>query len=194
MTIKNAIEWLKSNNFHIKLGCVPGSEEERFLDVRAEQIAKAIDMGIEALERTEEGEWVLSNPDACVHTSHCSSCGWEETFPPLYCPGCGRKMKNPMRTSQEDEFKFALEFEEIGNSDEEEDEDKAFVEALNTLLEEAVKDGGDAGGAYHQNLDELKDATKDVLRKAYLDDKYEAIITEGSTTWSWVKVVRNMGF
>lgn len=190
MTIKNAIEWLKCDK---KLCYDPGSEEERFPNIRAEQIAKAIDMAIEALERTEEGEWVLSNPDACVHTSHCSSCGWEETFPPLYCPGCGRKMKNPMRTSQEDEFKFALEFEEIGNSDEEEDEDRAFVEALNTLLEEAVKDGGDAGGAYHQNLDELKDATDTTLRKVYLDDKYEAIIEEDVTKWSWVKVISRSG-
>ena len=190
MTTKNAIEWLKYNR---KLCCVPGSEEEKFLDVRAEQTAQALDMGIEALERTEEGEWVLSNPDACVHTSHCSYCGWEETFPPLYCPGCGRKMKNPMRTSQEDEFKFELEFEEIGD-EEDKDEDKAFVKAVNALLEEAVKDGGDAGGAYHQNLEGLKEATDALLKEVGLDDEYETIITNDYTHWSLVKVVIKIPF
>lgn len=190
MTIKNAIEWLKYDR---TLCCDPDSEEERFPNIRAEQIAEAIDMGIEALERTEEGEWVLSNPDTCVHTSHCSSCGWKETFPPLYCPGCGRKMKNPMRTNQEGTFEFELGFEKIDDSNDDED-DKEFVKALNTLLEEAVKDGGDAGGAYHQNLDGLKDATNAILRKTCLDDKYEVIIVENSDRWSWVKIIPNMGF
>ncbi len=188
MTIKNAIEWLKYN----KESCC--NENGKFLDSRAEQVAEALDMGIEALARSEEGEWVLSYPGGCLHTSHCSSCGWEETFPPLYCPGCGRKMKNPMRTSQEDEFKFELGFEEIGDSDEEEDEDKAFVEALNTLLNEAVKDGGDVGGAYHQNLEGLKEATDALLREVGLDDEYETIITNDYTNWSLVKVVIKIPF
>ena len=70
----------------------------------------------------------------------------------------------------------------------------AFIKTLNILLEEAVKDGGDAGGAYHQNLDELKEATNTLLEAISLDDKYMAIIKEDFTKWSWVKVVPSKEF
>ena len=33
--------------------------------------------------------------------------------------------------------------------------DEDIVKALNLLIEEAVYDGGDAGGAYHQNQHDL---------------------------------------
>ena len=109
-----------------------------------------------------------------------------------------------MRTTQEDEFKFELEFEKFDDDDDDDDEDEdegmaiknkvAFIKTLNILLEEAVKDGGDAGGAYHQNLDELKETTDALLREVGLDDEYEAIITKDYTHWSLVKAVVKMGF
>lgn len=51
--------------------------------------------------------------------------------------------------------------------------DKSLVKALNLLIEEAVCDGGDAGGAYHQNEQNLIKSINSVLDILGLRDKYE---------------------
>ena len=62
-----------------------------------------------------------------------------------------------------------------------------LVDLLNQLIEEAVEDGGDAGGAYHQNQDGLTKAINDLLEFFGLSD-YEVVETNDYHRWSRIKV------
>ena len=62
--------------------------------------------------------------------------------------------------------------------------DEDVVKALNLLIEEAVCDGGDAGGPYHQNGHDLVEAMNIVLDTLGLQDKYEVAKYEDETYWS----------
>lgn len=57
------------------------------------------------------------------------------------------------------------------------------VKALNNLIEQAVCDGGDPGGAYHQNEDELVKAMNEILAILDLDKEY-SISMQDTTHWS----------
>lgn len=61
------------------------------------------------------------------------------------------------------------------------------VDMLNQLIEEAVMDGGDAGGAYNQNQDGLTKAINDLLDFFGLSD-YEVVETNDRHRWSRIKV------
>lgn len=62
--------------------------------------------------------------------------------------------------------------------------DEDIIKALNLLIEEAVCDGGDSGGAYHQNEHDLIEAINIVLDTLGLQDKYEVVKHEDSLYWS----------
>lgn len=62
--------------------------------------------------------------------------------------------------------------------------DEDIVKALNLLIEEAVCDGGDGGGPYHQNEHDLVEAMNIVLDTLGLQDKYEVAKYEDETYWS----------
>lgn len=62
--------------------------------------------------------------------------------------------------------------------------DENIVKALNLLIEEAVCDGGDAGGAYHQNGHDLVESINIVLDVLGLQDKYEVIKHTDYSYWS----------
>lgn len=64
----------------------------------------------------------------------------------------------------------------------------AVVQLLNDLIEEAVKDGADSGGAYHMNQQNLMIAAYNLLYSLNLTD-YEVISTEDYTHWSTIKIV-----
>ena len=51
--------------------------------------------------------------------------------------------------------------------------DEDIVKALNFLIEEAVCDGADSGGAYNQNEHDLIESINTVLNTLGLQDKYE---------------------
>lgn len=63
----------------------------------------------------------------------------------------------------------------------------AVVKLINDVLEEAVKDGGDSGGAYHQNLYNLEVAVNNLINCLGLTD-YEVINIENGYNWSFIKV------
>lgn len=66
----------------------------------------------------------------------------------------------------------------------------AVVNLINNLLDEAVCDGGDAGGAYHQNTDNLIVATSNLLNCLGLSEDYQIIETKDDcTSWSIVKII-----
>ena len=62
--------------------------------------------------------------------------------------------------------------------------DEVLIEALNTLINEAVCDGGDGGGPYHQNEHDLVEAMNNILDILGLQDKYEVAKYEDETYWS----------
>lgn len=62
--------------------------------------------------------------------------------------------------------------------------DEAVIRALNILIEEAVCDGGDPGGAYHQNEHGLIESINVVLNTLGLQDKYEVVKYEDYSHWS----------
>ena len=64
----------------------------------------------------------------------------------------------------------------------------AVVQLLNDLIEEAVCDGADSGGAYHMNQQNLMIAATNLLHSLNLTD-YEVISTEDYTHWSTIKIV-----
>ena len=63
-------------------------------------------------------------------------------------------------------------------------EDEVIVEALNNLINEAVCDGGDGGGPYHQNQYDLIESMNNVLDILGLRDKYEVAKCEEDIYWS----------
>ena len=67
-------------------------------------------------------------------------------------------------------------------------ETNSVVKLLNDLIEEAVHDGADSGGAYHINQTGLINAVNSVLNSLNLID-YKAISTEDYTYWSTIKIV-----
>ena len=68
---------------------------------------------------------------------------------------------------------------------------QAVIKLLNDVIEEAVKDGADAGGAYHQNLENLSIAVNNLLYCLGLSNDYNVINTENIYNWSFIKVVEN---
>lgn len=62
--------------------------------------------------------------------------------------------------------------------------DEDIVKALNTLINEAVCDGGDGGGPYHQNQYDLVESINNVLNILGLQDKYEVAKYEDDLYWS----------
>ena len=68
---------------------------------------------------------------------------------------------------------------------------QAVVKLLNNLIEEAVKDGADAGGAYHQNLEGLSIAANNLLYSLGLSNDYNVINTTNFFDWSLIKIVEN---
>lgn len=62
--------------------------------------------------------------------------------------------------------------------------DEEIVKALNLLIEEAVCDGGDSGGAYHQNGFDLVESIYIVLDILGLQDKYEVAKHTDNAYWS----------
>lgn len=68
---------------------------------------------------------------------------------------------------------------------------QAVVKLLNNLIEEAVKDGADAGGAYHQNLEGLSIAANNLLYSLGLSNDYDVINTTNFFDWSLIKIVEN---
>ena len=68
---------------------------------------------------------------------------------------------------------------------------QAVVKLLNNLIEEAVKDGADAGGAYHQNLEGLSVAADNLLHSLGLSNDYEVITTTDIYNWSLIKIIEN---
>lgn len=67
---------------------------------------------------------------------------------------------------------------------------QTVVKLLNNLIEEAVIDGADAGGAYNQNLEGLKAAAKNLLDFLGLLSDYKAIETTDFNTWSKIHIVQ----
>jgi len=63
-------------------------------------------------------------------------------------------------------------------------DDEVIVKALNLLIEEAVCDGGDSGGAYHQNEHDLIESINIVLDTLGLQDKYEVAKHTDNAYWS----------
>lgn len=70
--------------------------------------------------------------------------------------------------------------------------DEDIVKALNLLIEEAVCDGGDAGGAYHQNQHDLVESINIVLDTLGLQNKYEVAKHTGYAYWSNYYIERKM--
>lgn len=68
---------------------------------------------------------------------------------------------------------------------------QAIIRLLNDLIEEAVKDGADAGGAYHQNLEGLSIAANNLLYSLGLSNDYEVIETTNIYNWSLIKIIEN---
>ena len=62
--------------------------------------------------------------------------------------------------------------------------DENLIKALNSLIEAAVCDGGDSGGAYHQNEGSLIESINIMLDKLELQDRYEVIRYEDNSHWS----------
>ena len=62
-----------------------------------------------------------------------------------------------------------------------------IVTLLNNLIEEAVKDGGDLGGAYNQNQNNLKIAINNILSALDLFD-YEVISNKNPYNWSSLQI------
>ena len=62
-----------------------------------------------------------------------------------------------------------------------------IVALLNQLIEEAVEDGGDAGGAYNQNQIGLAKAIENILNYLELSD-YEVTKTNDYHSWSRIKI------
>ena len=62
-----------------------------------------------------------------------------------------------------------------------------LVELINQLIEEAVEDGGDAGGAYNQNQKGLTKAINDLLEFFGLSN-YEVVETNDRYSWSRIMV------
>lgn len=48
-----------------------------------------------------------------------------------------------------------------------------LVEDLNSLIKEAIDHGGDLGGPYYSNPDDLINATNKILKTLELDNEYE---------------------
>ena len=70
----------------------------------------------------------------------------------------------------------------------------SVVKLLNDLIEEAVHDGADGGGAYHINQEGLMVAANNILNSLNLID-YEVISTKDYTNWSTIKIIpRNNTF
>lgn len=52
---------------------------------------------------------------------------------------------------------------------------RMIVLGLNSIVEEAVSDGGDAGGAYHSNKDDLRLAMETFLKVLNIDHWVEVV-------------------
>lgn len=65
---------------------------------------------------------------------------------------------------------------------------EAVVNLLNQVIEEAVKDGGDSGGAYHQNQENLYIAISNLLDCLTLSRDYEVVDTQNFYDWSNIKI------
>ena len=50
-----------------------------------------------------------------------------------------------------------------------------LVEDLNSLIKEAIDHGGDSGGPYYSNPDDLINATNKILKTLELDNEYIAV-------------------
>lgn len=72
-------------------------------------------------------------------------------------------------------------------------ESVTLINLINNLIEEAVCDGADCGGAYHQNITNLITATNNLLDCLGLSQYYETIETNDYTNWSIVKIVNKKG-
>ncbi len=71
----------------------------------------------------------------------------------------------------------------------------SVVKLLNNLIEEAVRDGADSGGAYHMNQENLMLAANNILNSLNLVDDYEVILIDSYTNWSNIRIVsRNNTF
>ena len=62
-----------------------------------------------------------------------------------------------------------------------------LIDLLNQLIEEAVEDGGDPGGAYHQNQDGLRKAIQDLLDHLALSN-YEVVDKLDCSKWSRLSI------
>lgn len=68
-------------------------------------------------------------------------------------------------------------------------ESSNLVNLINDLIEEAVCDGADSGGAYHQNIAKLVTVANNLLDCLGLSQYYEVIETNEYSNWSIVKIV-----
>lgn len=68
-------------------------------------------------------------------------------------------------------------------------ESSNLVNLINDLIEEAVCDGADSGGAYHLNTINLIIAANNLLDYLGLSQYYEAVKTNDYSNWSNVKIV-----
>lgn len=68
-------------------------------------------------------------------------------------------------------------------------ESSNLVNLINDLIEEAVCDGADSGGAYHLNTINLIIAANNLLDCLGLSQYYEVIETNEYSNWSIIKIV-----
>ena len=67
---------------------------------------------------------------------------------------------------------------------------QAVVSLINQVISEAVADGGDAGGPYHHNINNLKIAINNLINALGLFVDYEVIYdSDINDSWSLVKIV-----
>ena len=64
----------------------------------------------------------------------------------------------------------------------------SVVKLINNLIEEAVHDGADSGGAYHTNQENLMIAISNLLNSLNLVD-YEVVLNKDYTNWSTIKIL-----
>ena len=64
----------------------------------------------------------------------------------------------------------------------------SVVKLINNLIEEAVHDGADNGGAYHINQENLMIAINNLLNSLNLVD-YEVVLNKDYTNWSTIKIL-----
>ena len=67
---------------------------------------------------------------------------------------------------------------------------QSVVSLINQVIDEAVADGGDAGGSYHHNINNLEIAVNNLINALGLFVDYEVIYDSNATdSWSLVKII-----